>query len=106
MRKEETENEEFFEDSVYINPVMKKMSKSKKMVEEGCLSVRYLYGKVNRSTKATIEAYDENGNKFTKGGSGLLAQIFQHEYDHLNGILFIDKAKGLEEIPPKQILKK
>jgi len=86
---------------VYINPVIKKISKDKKLVEEGCLSVRYLYGQVSRSTKATIEAYDENGKKFTKGASGLIAQIFQHEVDHLNGVLFTDKAKSLEEIPPK-----
>src|SRR5581483_3546621 len=86
---------------VYIKPVIQKISKNKKLVEEGCLSVRYLYGQVSRSTKATIEAYDENGKKFTKGASGLIAQIFQHEVDHLNGVLFTDKAKSLEEIPPK-----
>jgi len=87
-------------DSVYINPVIKKLSQEKKVLEEGCLSVRYLYGKVKRSNKATVEALDENGKKFTKGGSGLLAQIFQHEIDHLDGILFIDKAKFVEEILP------
>jgi peptide deformylase len=65
---------------------------------EGCLSVRPLYGKVRRATRATIEAYNENGKKFTKEGVGLLAHIFQHETDHLNGILFIDKAKNLQEI--------
>ncbi len=85
---------------IFINPVIKKLSKEKKSVEEGCLSVRYLYGKVNRSNKATIEAYDENGKKFERGGVGLLAQIFQHEVDHLNGILFIDKAKDIEDMPP------
>ncbi len=87
-------------DSVYINPVIKKASKEKHFVEEGCLSVRYLYGQVKRSKKATIEAYDESGKKISRGGSGLMAQIFQHETDHLNGILFIDKAKDIEEIPP------
>lgn len=90
-------------DQVFINPVIKKLSKEKKVVEEGCLSVRYLYGKVSRSNKATVEAYDENGKKFTRGGVGLLAQIFQHETDHLNGILFIDKAKFIEELPPEHL---
>ena len=89
--------------TVYINPVIKKVSKKKMSVEEGCLSVRYLYGKVSRSTKATVEAYDENGKKFTRGATGLLAQIFQHEVDHLNGILFTDKAKNVEEIPPENL---
>ena len=87
---------------VFINPKITKLSKEKKEMEEGCLSVRYLYGKVKRSVKATIEALDETGEKFTMGGSGLLAQIFQHETDHLNGILFIDKAKNLEEVLPEK----
>ena len=85
---------------VFINPVIKKVSKEKKGLEEGCLSVRFLYGKVERSNKATISAYNEAGKKFERGGTGLLAQIFQHEVDHLNGILFIDKAKSLEELAP------
>lgn len=89
-----------YKDLVFINPIIKKISKEKKYVEEGCLSVRYLYGQVERSTKATVEAYDENGKKFTKPGTGLMAQIFQHETDHLDGTLFIDKAINLEEIPP------
>jgi peptide deformylase len=67
-------------------------------MEEGCLSVRYLYGKVSRGVKVTVEAYDETGKKFSKGGSGLIAQIYQHETDHLNGTLFIDKAKDLVEL--------
>ncbi|KND49020.1 MAG: peptide deformylase [Parcubacteria bacterium C7867-005] len=90
------------DDIVFINPVLTKLSKSKKKMEEGCLSVRWLYGQVERSEKATIEAYDENGKKFIKGASGLMAQIFQHEVDHLNGVLFIDKATNVENIPPKK----
>ncbi len=92
-------------DQVFINPFIKKISKDRKTVEEGCLSVRYLYGQVKRSTKATIVAYDENGNKFERGGTGLMAQIFQHEMDHLNGILFIDKAQNVEEIFPEDLKK-
>lgn len=92
-------------DLVFINPVIKKLSKEKKSVEEGCLSVRYLYGQVKRSTKATVEAYDENGKKFQRGGTGLVAQIFQHEIDHLDGVLFIDKAQNVEEIFPEKLKK-
>ena len=87
-------------DVVYINPEIKKLSKKKQIMDEGCLSVRPIFGKVERSEKATVTAYDENGKKFTKGASGLLAQIFQHETDHLNGILFIDKATDLKEQLP------
>lgn len=90
-------------DLVCINPVISKLSREKKEVEEGCLSVRYLYGKVLRSSKATVTAYDENGKKFIRGASGLLAQAFQHETDHLNGVLFIDKAKDLVDMPPEGV---
>lgn len=83
---------------VFINPVFTKISKDKKLMTEGCLSVRPLYGKVRRATRATVEAYNEFGKKFTREGSGLLAHIFQHEIDHLDGILFTDKAKNLQEI--------
>lgn len=83
---------------IFINPVLKKISKDKKLMTEGCLSVRPLYGKVRRATRASVEAYDEHGKKFIKDASGLLAHIFQHESDHLDGILFIDKAKDLQEI--------
>ena len=87
-------------DEVYINPVITKISKDKKLVDEGCLSVRYLYGKTKRSTRATIEAYNEKGEKFSRGASGLIAQIFQHETDHLKGILFIDHAEDIKEEKP------
>ena len=89
-------------DPVYINPEITKLSRKKTPLDEGCLSVRYLYGKVKRSDKATITAYDETGKKFTQGGSGLLAQIFQHETDHLNGILFTDKAQDVVEVLPEK----
>ena len=94
------------DDLVFINPVLTKMSKEKKWMEgEGCLSVRWVYGKVQRSTKVTIRAYDEFGRAFERGAGGLLAHIFQHEVDHLNGILFIDTAKDLEEVDPKDVKK-
>jgi peptide deformylase len=101
---EETKNP----DLVFINPVITKMSKTKKWMHEGCLSVRPLWGEVERSTHATVTAYDEHGVKFTRGAGGLLAHIFQHETDHLNGVLFIDKARnvapgaGLEETKSKK----
>jgi peptide deformylase len=92
--------------TVYVNPEITKLSREKEWLPEGCLSVRWLYGNVQRSTKATVEAYDENGDRFTRGASGLLAQIFQHEIDHLDGILFVDKAKDLEEAEPEEIADK
>jgi len=67
-------------------------------MDEGCLSVRGKYGKVKRSEKTTMTALDESGKKFRYGGSGLISQIFQHETDHLDGILFTDKATDIENI--------
>lgn len=83
---------------VFINPVIKKISKKKQMVYEGCLSVERVYGTLKRSEKLTVEALDENGKKFVVGAAGLLAQIIQHEMDHLGGILFTDKAIKLEKL--------
>jgi peptide deformylase len=85
-------------DLIFINPKITKSSKNKQLLEEGCLSVKYVYGKVERPEKVTIEACDETGKKFSRGFSGLLAQIVQHEHDHLKGILFVDKAIDLEEM--------
>jgi peptide deformylase len=82
-------------DQVYINPEILKISRSKKEKHEGCLSIRGKWGIVPRAEKATIRAYDEEGRVFTRGASGFLAHVFQHEMDHLNGILYIDKATEL-----------
>lgn len=87
-------------DRIFINPEIVKISKKTEWMDEGCLSLRYLYGKVKRATKVRVSAYDENGAKFELGGSGLLAQIFQHEIDHLDGIIFTDKAKDVVDLPP------
>ncbi len=88
---------------VCINPEIVKLSRKKLKVPEGCLSVRWLFGNTIRNEKATIRARDENGKLFTYGGSGLIAQIFQHEYDHLEGTLFIDHATNIEELTPEEI---
>lgn len=87
---------------IFINPVIMRLSKDKKLMEEGCLSVRPIFGNVRRATRATIEAYNGKGDKFVMEGTGLLAHIFQHEVDHLDGVLFIDKAKDLREIQSPQ----
>jgi peptide deformylase len=80
-------------DLIAINPRIVKVSKKAKIVGEGCLSVPEKYGAVKRSTHATIRAYDEHGKEYERGASGLLAQIFQHEVDHLDGTLFVERAE-------------
>ena len=61
--------------------------------------MRGKYGTVIRHAKATVKAFDEDGAPFVYHGSGLLAHIFQHETDHLDGILYIDKAETLRDDP-------
>lgn len=87
-----------YEDLVFIDPEIIKQSKKTQWLTEGCLSIRGVYGKVKRSKKVAVKALDEKGNVFTRGASGLLAQTIQHENDHLDGILFTDKAKDLQKI--------
>lgn len=80
---------------IAINPRFTKLSKKTRVAGEGCLSIPDQYGLVRRATNVTIEATDENGERYTRGAGGLLAQIMQHEYDHLDGILFTDRAEKI-----------
>lgn len=93
-------------DVAFINPVITKRSRKKIAIDgEGCLSVPHIYGTIKRSEKATVRAYDVNGAKFERGGSELMAEIFEHECDHLDGILFIDKATNIHEEVPESPLR-
>lgn len=87
---------------VFINPKILKKSDQEITIEEGCLSLPASWGLIRRPEKIKIEAFDENGKKFKIKAEGFLAQIFQHETDHLNGVLFIDKALQLWKMSPKQ----
>lgn len=77
---------------VFINPQIIKTSEETGDYEEGCLSVPGVYETINRPTKVTVQAYDENAKSFTLEADGLLARIIQHENDHLDGYLFIDRG--------------
>ncbi len=98
---EGVETQEQEKDIIFINPEIVRASRKKVRLHEGCLSVRdkegkSVFGFVERSERATVKAYDAQGKSFTYHGSGLMAQIFQHEIDHLDGTLFINKAEDLE----------
>ena len=84
--------EEVPEVGIFINPTFVNSSRKRTEMSEGCLSVRGLYGTTLRNDRATVRAQDIQGKFFERGGGGLIAQIYQHEIDHLNGILFIDHA--------------
>lgn len=76
-------------------------SSGEEISPEGCLSIPGLQGDVPRAERVTITGLDENGNKVTLKAEGLLARVFQHETDHLDGKMFIDRADPdtLEAVP-------
>jgi peptide deformylase len=84
---------------VYINPEIIKTSRKRAKVDEGCLSVRGFYGTTSRHERVSLRARNLDGLRFERNGGGLMAQIFEHEIDHLNGTLFIDHAENLIRIP-------
>jgi peptide deformylase len=83
-------NHEF---TVFINPVITKYEGELVEDFEGCLSVPDVYGKVPRYSKVRVKALDENGKEVRVTADGFLARIFQHEVDHTNGMVFIDRIK-------------
>lgn len=78
-----------------INPVLSRKSFRKEEGEEGCLSVPGVFGTVKRHKSLVIKALDRQGNPISLKASGMFARVAQHEVDHLDGILFIDKAKKI-----------
>lgn len=79
--------------TVFINPEITKYEGKIEQDFEGCLSVPDIYGKVLRYTKVRVRAQDEAGRYFRVTAEGFLARVFQHEIDHTNGIVFIDRIK-------------
>jgi peptide deformylase len=91
------------EPRVFINPSIVWTSQEQSVYEEGCLSVPGIWMDVRRPAKIKIQAWNEKGRAFTLEASGILARVIQHEYDHLEGILFIDR---LDEIKREKALSK
>lgn len=85
-------------DEYFINPIVTKASKKLATAEEGCLSIPKMYGMVKRPATVSIQYITVSGEMKTKKATGLLARIFQHEIDHLDGILFTDKATDVKEM--------
>ena len=75
---------------VFINPSILETSHKTVKYEEGCLSVPGIYANVNRAESVKIQAWNETGRPFTIEASGLLARVILHEYDHLEGVIFLD----------------
>jgi peptide deformylase len=91
------------QERVFINPVISK-PKGQKLAEEGCLSLPGLYGDVTRSERITVHAYDLAGNEVRESVDGLLARVIQHETDHLDGVLFIDRLAPSAQLAAKEAI--
>ncbi len=87
---------------VLINPVIKKTS-GKQTGEEGCLSFPNVFGNVDRPEAIVVEAFDIDGNKIKIKAKGLEAVVLSHEIDHLDGILFVDKAYDMYTLTQEEI---
>ena len=85
---------------IYINPKIVEHSKDMSTIYEGCGSVASanFFGPVKRPRRITIEAYDQDFNKFTLTCDGLLARVIQHEYDHLSGVEFVEKISDYKKV--------
>ena len=77
--------------TVFVNPIITHYSTETNLYEEGCLSILDKFYPTLRSVSVILQAQNEKGTKFTVQAQGTLAHIFQHETDHLNGILYIDR---------------
>jgi peptide deformylase len=81
-----------------VNPEIKRLSSESVVGTEGCLSIPGIAGEVERSESITIRGLNRKGQPLTIKANGWLARIFQHEIDHLEGILFVDRADHVWQI--------
>jgi len=87
---------------IFVNPEITTLSEEKVSGIEGCLSVPNLYGEVERAESVSVRGKNQFGKDIRIQANGWLARIFQHEIDHLNGVLFVDRAEKLykpEDVP-------
>ena len=88
---------------IFINPVIEEISPETVKYEEGCLSIPGVWADLVRPKLVRVQAWNERGRPFTLEAEGILARVIQHEYDHLEGVLFIDH---LSEAKQKRIIAK
>ncbi|MDO8425746.1 MAG: peptide deformylase [bacterium] len=87
---------------VYINPTISSRSLRRESDVEGCLSVPGVVGTVRRARSCTLKALDVDGKLVVRKARGLVARIYQHEVDHLDGVLFIDRAERVVAYDPQK----
>ncbi len=92
------------DDRVYVNPLLTE-AEGDEEAEEGCLSIPELRVKIYRAKKLRIQAQDVAGNPIDQSADGFVARIWQHETDHLNGVLIIDRMGAVAKIAHRALLK-
>jgi len=90
---------------VFINPIITEFAGDLEPYDEGCLSLPGITGEVNRPSIVTMQATDLEGNEITLSATGLLARCWQHEIDHLDGILILDKMTQMSRLKNRSRIK-
>ena len=85
------------EDIAIINPEIVR-SRGERSIDEGCLSVPGYFGQIKRAESVTVKGRDQDGEEIRIKAEGLLAQVLEHEIDHLNGVLYLDHLESLEQL--------
>ena len=84
--------------AIYVNPVLERDAETENVLQEGCLSVPALRADVPRATRIVLKAFDRYGQPVTVKAEGFLARIFQHEWDHLNGHIFLERVRDFGSV--------
>lgn len=100
-----TEEAEDAEDQVFINPEILEADGPLEWFEEGCLSLPGIRGNVRRPVRVRIRAFDLDGNPFELESDELPARVWQHEFDHLEGVLILDRMRPLDRLSNRRALK-
>tara|TARA_R110002111_G_scaffold251430_1_gene315849 strand:- start:12 stop:587 length:576 start_codon:yes stop_codon:yes gene_type:complete len=90
---------------VFINPIITEFAGDLEPYDEGCLSLPGITGEVNRPAIITMTATDLEGNEITRTATGLLARCWQHEIDHLDGVLILDKMTQMSRLKNRSRIK-
>ena len=90
---------------VFINPVLRDLEGELEPHDEGCLSLPGIRGMIRRPPKVTIEALDLEGKPFTLTSDAFCARVWQHEFDHLEGVMIVDRMTALDRIRIRKVLK-
>ena len=97
--------EQLQDDQVFVNPEILEASGDLEWEEEGCLSLPRIHGNIRRPVFVRMRAFDLEGNPFEVESEGLEARVWQHEFDHLEGVLILDRMPVLDRLSNRRVLK-